>query len=305
MLQAQYVCGPSFPVQIPSKNFTEWAGGITDYSKGPFDMLIKEIKVIDYSSGTAYRYSDQSGSWESIQSIGGKIGAGPQTGAGNDVSAVPDTGSITTRNSKTGFLIPPTSKASKLITSKPTPIPSTHISKQSADSSESTRLSTSSQSSAPSSTSRRRTWTSLSFSTSLSFRHSKSSSPQHSTSLSHSTSSSRYTKSSSSSHYTKSSSSLHRLLPTSFHTSKPHGALTTSTTRSAAPVTTTPTGTAFPSLRGSGTSTAAGSASSRPSASRSFSALPSVLPTGAAARIDVAFGAAVGAAAGLVLGWAF
>jgi len=98
----------------------EWAGGTIDYTKGPFDTLIREIKVIDYSSGTSYRYSDRSGSWESIQAVGGKVGAGPQSGAGNDVSAVPDAQSITSRNSKTGFLIPPTSRASKLTSIHPT-----------------------------------------------------------------------------------------------------------------------------------------------------------------------------------------
>jgi len=94
--------------------------GTIDYTKGPFDTLIREIKVIDYSSGTSYRYSDRSGSWESIQAVGGKVGAGPQSGAGNDVSAVPDAQSITSRNSKTGFLIPPTSRASKLTSIHPT-----------------------------------------------------------------------------------------------------------------------------------------------------------------------------------------
>ncbi|KAB8073696.1 concanavalin A-like lectin/glucanase domain-containing protein [Aspergillus leporis] len=51
----------------------QWAGGPTDYSKGPFTMYVKSIKVTDYSTGTAYEYSDKSGSWKSIRAIDGSI----------------------------------------------------------------------------------------------------------------------------------------------------------------------------------------------------------------------------------------
>lgn len=50
-----------------------WAGGPTDYSAGPFTMYIKSIKVTDYSTGTSYSYGDQSGTWGSIRSQGGRI----------------------------------------------------------------------------------------------------------------------------------------------------------------------------------------------------------------------------------------
>ncbi|KAL2890145.1 putative glycosidase crf1 [Ceratocystis lukuohia] len=50
-----------------------WAGGNTDYSKGPYTMMVKSILVADYSTGTAYNYTDNSGSWQSIQAIGGKV----------------------------------------------------------------------------------------------------------------------------------------------------------------------------------------------------------------------------------------
>jgi beta-glucanase (GH16 family) len=46
-----------------------WAGGPTDYSKGPFDMSLKSIRATDYSRGTAYQYADKSGTWESIKAI--------------------------------------------------------------------------------------------------------------------------------------------------------------------------------------------------------------------------------------------
>lgn len=51
----------------------EWAGGLTDYPLGPFDMDIKSIIAVDYSSGSQYKYNDQSGSWTSIESVGGEV----------------------------------------------------------------------------------------------------------------------------------------------------------------------------------------------------------------------------------------
>jgi len=51
----------------------DWAGGLTDYSQGPFNMYMKSMTVTDYSTGNSYSYGDKSGSWESIVSNGGKI----------------------------------------------------------------------------------------------------------------------------------------------------------------------------------------------------------------------------------------
>ncbi|ENH99858.1 glycoside hydrolase family 16 protein [Bipolaris maydis ATCC 48331] len=53
-----------------------WARGPTDYSKGPFTMTVKSLKVQDYSTGSQYIYGDQSGTWKSIRSNGGTIFAG-------------------------------------------------------------------------------------------------------------------------------------------------------------------------------------------------------------------------------------
>ncbi|KAI5456446.1 concanavalin A-like lectin/glucanase domain-containing protein [Mariannaea sp. PMI_226] len=44
----------------------EWAGGDTDYSKGPFNMYVKSVQVDDYSTGKEYKYGDMSGTWKSI-----------------------------------------------------------------------------------------------------------------------------------------------------------------------------------------------------------------------------------------------
>ncbi|RMD39484.1 hypothetical protein DV735_g5644, partial [Chaetothyriales sp. CBS 134920] len=50
-----------------------WAGGLVDYSNGPFTMYLKSISVQDYSTGSSYSYSGTSGTWQSIESNGGQI----------------------------------------------------------------------------------------------------------------------------------------------------------------------------------------------------------------------------------------
>lgn len=54
----------------------QWARGPTDYSKGPYTMKVRSIKVQDYSTGTSYIYGDMSGNWQSIKSNGGTIFSG-------------------------------------------------------------------------------------------------------------------------------------------------------------------------------------------------------------------------------------
>ncbi|CAN8100711.1 unnamed protein product [Discula destructiva] len=46
-----------------------WAGGETDYDDGPFTMAMQSISVTDYSNGTAYNYTDTSGTWTSIEAL--------------------------------------------------------------------------------------------------------------------------------------------------------------------------------------------------------------------------------------------
>jgi beta-glucanase (GH16 family) len=47
----------------------QWAGGLTDYSQGPYTMYVQSAQVNDYSTGSAYEYTDKSGSWQSIKTI--------------------------------------------------------------------------------------------------------------------------------------------------------------------------------------------------------------------------------------------
>jgi hypothetical protein len=59
------------------KGTVEWAGGVPDYSKGPFTMTVDSVKVINYSPGTEYKWTDKTGSFESIE----VVGAGSKEGA--------------------------------------------------------------------------------------------------------------------------------------------------------------------------------------------------------------------------------
>merc|ERR1711881_89939 len=47
----------------------QWAGGLVDIAQAPFDMYVQSVRVINYSPAASYKYSDQSGSWQSIQSL--------------------------------------------------------------------------------------------------------------------------------------------------------------------------------------------------------------------------------------------
>ncbi|KAG5300776.1 extracellular cell wall glucanase Crf1 [Histoplasma ohiense] len=53
------------------KGTIEWAGGEIDYSKVPYFMTVKHVRVEDYSSGKEYEYTDRSGNWKSIKVING------------------------------------------------------------------------------------------------------------------------------------------------------------------------------------------------------------------------------------------
>ncbi|KAI0204077.1 concanavalin A-like lectin/glucanase domain-containing protein [Astrocystis sublimbata] len=49
----------------------EWAGGATDWAQAPFHMYVESVRVEDFSSGKEYKYTDTSGSWQSIKAVEG------------------------------------------------------------------------------------------------------------------------------------------------------------------------------------------------------------------------------------------
>ncbi|RKF59231.1 putative extracellular glycosidase [Erysiphe neolycopersici] len=54
-----------------SPSTIEWAGGLTDYTKGPYIMEVQNTEITDFGSGKEYQWTDQSGSFESIRPIPG------------------------------------------------------------------------------------------------------------------------------------------------------------------------------------------------------------------------------------------
>ena len=64
-----------------------WARGPTDYSLGPFTMLVQSLAVTDYSTGKQYKYGDTSGTWESIEEVGGAVNGNANGAAGTVASA--------------------------------------------------------------------------------------------------------------------------------------------------------------------------------------------------------------------------
>ncbi|TGJ80636.1 hypothetical protein E0Z10_g8135 [Xylaria hypoxylon] len=78
-----------------SQGTIEWARGPTDYTQGPFSMVVQSIKVTDYSTGSKYTYGDTSGSWQTIQAEGGSVNG--NLGGAGDLS----TTAVTTAASST------------------------------------------------------------------------------------------------------------------------------------------------------------------------------------------------------------
>ncbi|KAF2147189.1 glycoside hydrolase family 16 protein [Aplosporella prunicola CBS 121167] len=79
-------------VDLNEPGTVQWAGGATDYSQGPFSMVLKSLSVTDYSTGKQYQYGDNSGTWQSIKVVGGKVSSGDAV-IDNDAPAVTSTAS--------------------------------------------------------------------------------------------------------------------------------------------------------------------------------------------------------------------
>lgn len=54
--------GPSEP-----QGTIEWAGGPTDFTKGPFVMYVESVSVQNNNPACSYSYGDESGTWQSIK----------------------------------------------------------------------------------------------------------------------------------------------------------------------------------------------------------------------------------------------
>lgn len=66
----------------------EWAGGVTDYSDGPFTMYVKSVSIVNYNPAESYKWTDKSGSMDSIETIGGTSSTGT-TDSSTGTAAIP------------------------------------------------------------------------------------------------------------------------------------------------------------------------------------------------------------------------
>lgn len=64
-----------------------WSRGPTDYTQGPFTMVVQSASVIDYSTGDKYSYGDRTGTWGSIVAENGEINANAGAASGTDTNA--------------------------------------------------------------------------------------------------------------------------------------------------------------------------------------------------------------------------
>ncbi|KAK2040153.1 family 16 glycosyl hydrolase [Colletotrichum somersetense] len=69
----------------------QWAGGQTDYSKGPYTMTVQKVAIMNANPGGSYTYGDMSGDWQSIKvdAAGASTGDGTNSGQNDTSSASP------------------------------------------------------------------------------------------------------------------------------------------------------------------------------------------------------------------------
>ena len=128
----------------------EWAGGATDYSAGPFHFYVKSLNVQDYSTGTAYKFTDQSGSWTAVEAVDGAVngnldGSAPaQSQSISSESASPSTSTSSVSSSETPASSTEPATSTEVVTST---VPSTSEAASSTEPATSTLLVSSTESS--------------------------------------------------------------------------------------------------------------------------------------------------------------
>ncbi|OEJ91334.1 putative glycosidase CRH1 [Hanseniaspora opuntiae] len=82
-----------------SEGTIEWAGGETDYSDAPFSMLIKSMKIENYSDGEAYTYKGTSGDWEDISTEQSVSSSTSQVSVVSSSSSISKTSAVSSSSS--------------------------------------------------------------------------------------------------------------------------------------------------------------------------------------------------------------
>ncbi|CAK3974461.1 concanavalin A-like lectin glucanase [Lecanosticta acicola] len=70
-----------------------WAGGITDTEGGPYTMYVRRVEIENYMPGYAYNWTDQSGTWQSIQILSRDVDNGTAVGGGSTTNSASDSSS--------------------------------------------------------------------------------------------------------------------------------------------------------------------------------------------------------------------
>ncbi|KAF2424227.1 concanavalin A-like lectin/glucanase [Tothia fuscella] len=102
---------------LNGKGTVTWAGGEVDYSKAPFNMYIDSVNIVNYSPASQYRYKDNSGSWQSIEIVGGTAGGivSPSQNFAQQSSVSSSTSGVSTGST----IVPPIAIGTKPASSSP------------------------------------------------------------------------------------------------------------------------------------------------------------------------------------------
>ncbi|GFF31700.1 probable glycosidase crf1 [Aspergillus udagawae] len=98
-----------------AKGTIQWAGGETDYSKGPYTMYVKSVHIENANPAESYTYSDNSGSWQSI-----KFDGAVDTSPSPSVTSTTSTASSTSSHSTSTTTLATSTKPATQSTSTPT-----------------------------------------------------------------------------------------------------------------------------------------------------------------------------------------
>ncbi|KAJ6118131.1 Concanavalin A-like lectin/glucanase subgroup [Penicillium samsonianum] len=90
----------------------DWAGGLTDYSKGPYSMYIKSINVKNDNPAESYTWSDKSGSSDSIKFTGSNAVTSRSTTTDAATSSSSEAASSTTESPSTTTTVSPSTTES-------------------------------------------------------------------------------------------------------------------------------------------------------------------------------------------------
>jgi len=115
-------CASAAAASNPATEGTcQWAGGPANFAQAPFTMYVKSVTIQDYGCATSYVYGDESGSYQSIKSVGGCTGGSSTSGPSSSSSASSSQSSSAASSTKTSS----TKTSSVSTTASTTAAPST------------------------------------------------------------------------------------------------------------------------------------------------------------------------------------